>query len=159
MARRFHRLRDQVRYELDGALECLGRIDWQICGQLPILPFSAVRLESLLLALGGDSIIALQVSPELRRTACMTCFGFDHIVNVSPDDRKSRTLKARNALGIEPSPMMRSILFSNGNEQILFAVAHHLVMDLVAWRIIIADTEALLTATTVALSLTARKIS
>lgn len=55
---------------------------------------------------------------------------------------------AQRRLEAQTGPVFAAILFDNnvrGNGQLLFLVAHHLVIDLMSWRIILGDLETILT--------------
>ncbi|CAH0027398.1 unnamed protein product [Clonostachys rhizophaga] len=52
--------------------------------------------------------------------------------------------RCREALNIERGPIISAVLFGNPRSQCLFITAHHLVIDLVSWRILLEDLEALL---------------
>uniref|UniRef100_A0A0B7KPS8 Carrier domain-containing protein n=1 Tax=Bionectria ochroleuca TaxID=29856 RepID=A0A0B7KPS8_BIOOC len=52
--------------------------------------------------------------------------------------------RCREALNIERGPVISAVLLNNPRSQCLFVTAHHLVIDLVSWRILLADLEALL---------------
>lgn len=51
----------------------------------------------------------------------------------------------QKSIDLESGPVFAGDLFSTGNDQFLFLTAHHLVVDLVSWRIILKDLEDYLT--------------
>jgi non-ribosomal peptide synthase protein (TIGR01720 family) len=53
----------------------------------------------------------------------------------------------QKSLDIRDGPVFAANLFNTGSEQVLFMVAHHLVVDLVSWGMIIQDLEDLLGST------------
>jgi amino acid adenylation domain-containing protein/non-ribosomal peptide synthase protein (TIGR01720 family) len=55
--------------------------------------------------------------------------------------------RCRNTLDITNGPVLAGALIESPDKQCLFLVVHHLVVDLVSWRIILQDLETLLTAT------------
>ncbi|SCO04560.1 non-ribosomal peptide synthetase [Fusarium fujikuroi] len=57
--------------------------------------------------------------------------------------REALMLKARESLDIESGPLLRAQLFDGQVEQgmLLFIVSHHLVVDLVSWRVILEELE------------------
>lgn len=57
--------------------------------------------------------------------------------------------KTQESLDINHGPVFASVLFNaRSDEQILFLTAHHLVVDVVSWRIILGDLEEILTSPT-----------
>lgn len=65
---------------------------------------------------------------------------------VSTQDQATPEIADSQAcLDASNGPMFAADLFDvNGNEQLLFMVAHHLVVDLVSWRVILEDVEEML---------------
>lgn len=64
------------------------------------------------------------------------------------DELESVISEAQNGLDIEKGPVFGATLFEKSDfndEQLLFLVAHHLVIDLVSWRVIMHDLETVLT--------------
>lgn len=49
--------------------------------------------------------------------------------------------RCRENLNIEQGPLVATVLFDNGKQQSLFLTIHHLVIDLVSWRIILQELE------------------
>jgi amino acid adenylation domain-containing protein/non-ribosomal peptide synthase protein (TIGR01720 family) len=73
---------------------------------------------------------------------------FEHFPNASDyKQREALMLRARESLDIESGPLLRAQLFDGQDEQgmLLFIVSHHLVVDLVSWRVILEELEASLT--------------
>jgi hypothetical protein len=69
---------------------------------------------------------------------CMshTCSDYQQVASVIQDQRGS--------LDPTAGPLVVAVLFEVNGEQTLFIVIHHLVVDLVSWRIILGDLETLL---------------
>lgn len=68
-------------------------------------------------------------------------FTFD-TVGISDDDSLEKHANmVQDRLNIEDGPVFTATLVSRGENQYLYMVAHHLVIDLVSWRIIIQDLE------------------
>ncbi|KAL6153491.1 NRPS [Exserohilum turcicum] len=67
---------------------------------------------------------------------------------VSRDEQKQRMLQARQSLNLFDGPIVRAQLFTNttGKDSLLFIVAHHIVIDLVSWRVIVEELEAFIAA-------------
>ena len=66
--------------------------------------------------------------------------------NVTLDQVKPCIEEARTGLDVEQGPLLAADLVSvNGHEQYFFVVAHHLVVDMVSWTVIMQDLEELLT--------------
>ena len=62
-----------------------------------------------------------------------------------PDDIAGIVASARAKLDIQHGPLMAAALIDQGNSsQLLFISIHHLVIDLVSWRVLLQDLEALL---------------
>jgi non-ribosomal peptide synthase protein (TIGR01720 family) len=78
------------------------------------------------------------VSPEITGS-----YHFQ-VHEVSQDQVAPIISKAQTSLDIENGPVFAVNLFSDRNEQYISMVAHHLVIDLVSWRIILGDLEELL---------------
>jgi amino acid adenylation domain-containing protein/non-ribosomal peptide synthase protein (TIGR01720 family) len=53
--------------------------------------------------------------------------------------------RCRSALDITAGPLLAAVLIDKPGEQNLFITIHHLVVDLVSWRVILHDLQALLT--------------
>lgn len=70
--------------------------------------------------------------------------------DLSRDEQKRRMLQARRSLNLFEGPVMRAQLFENSAEKhsLLFIVAHHIVIDLVSWRVIVEELEASIAALT-----------
>lgn len=52
---------------------------------------------------------------------------------------------SRNLLNIETGPLLSAVVFNASGFQSLFLAIHHLVVDLVSWRVLLQDLEELLT--------------
>ena len=69
----------------------------------------------------------------------------DHQIT-SLEDSRDIILAAQTSLHIESDPVFAvELMTTRSGEQYLFVVAHHLVVDLVSWRIILQDLEDMLT--------------
>ncbi|KAI9848835.1 MAG: NRPS [Sclerophora amabilis] len=67
------------------------------------------------------------------------------------EEMMSLVASRQSELDIESGPIFTADLFKfPGDEQVLFLVAHHLVIDLVSWRIILQDLEEILESGTLA---------
>ncbi|KAK2612057.1 hypothetical protein QQS21_001906 [Conoideocrella luteorostrata] len=53
--------------------------------------------------------------------------------------------QCRERLNIETGPILAAVLFDNPQSQTVFITVHHLVIDLVSWRILLEELECLLT--------------
>lgn len=70
---------------------------------------------------------------------------FDHFSVRSTKGIGSLAQSLEEGLDIQHGPLFRVALFDIGNEnQVLFLVAHHLIIDLVSWRVLLQDMETLL---------------
>lgn len=68
------------------------------------------------------------------------------VVNCSSSSESSQQImKCRQRLDISNGPIIAAILIQEPDSQSLFITAHHLVVDLVSWRVILKDLEDLLT--------------
>lgn len=82
------------------------------------------------------------ISPDIRESYAL------HSEECFDDSAVSSAIaRCRNTLDITKGPVLAGALIDNPDEQCLFLVVHHLVVDLVSWRIILQDLETLLTAT------------
>ncbi|CAI6312177.1 unnamed protein product [Periconia digitata] len=63
--------------------------------------------------------------------------------DLSRKDQKRRMLEARRSLNLFNGPIVRAQLFKGPAEKgsLLFIVAHHIVIDLVSWRVIVEELE------------------
>ncbi|KAF1351551.1 hypothetical protein EJ07DRAFT_137784 [Lizonia empirigonia] len=70
--------------------------------------------------------------------------------DLSRDEQKQRMLHARQSLNLFDGPIVRAQLFEKPAEKhsLLFIVAHHIVIDLVSWRVIVEELEASIAALT-----------
>ncbi|KAM0193804.1 hypothetical protein ACHAPI_007459 [Fusarium lateritium] len=73
---------------------------------------------------------------ESVRCMSHTCSDYQQVASVIQDQRSS--------LDPTAGPLVVAVLFEVNGEQTLFIVIHHLVVDLVSWRIILGDLETLL---------------
>lgn len=62
-----------------------------------------------------------------------------------PTEAVDRIRQTQQSLNIEVGPVLAGDLFNIGHDQYLFLTAHHLVIDLVSWRIVLKDLEDYLT--------------
>lgn len=63
-------------------------------------------------------------------------------ISISQQEMLQRTLACQSTLNITCGPVFAANLYGvKGESQYLFLVAHHLVIDLVSWRVILADLE------------------
>ncbi|KAK4126781.1 non-ribosomal peptide synthetase [Parathielavia appendiculata] len=58
-----------------------------------------------------------------------------------PLDAAEKISQTQQALNLENGPVFAGDLFNVGDDQYLFLTAHHLVIDLVSWRIVLKDIE------------------
>ncbi|KAL2134934.1 hypothetical protein VTI74DRAFT_10341 [Chaetomium olivicolor] len=58
-----------------------------------------------------------------------------------PPEAAEQIRQTQQSLNLENGPVFAGDLFNIGNEQYLFLTAHHLVIDLVSWRIVLKDLE------------------
>ena len=64
---------------------------------------------------------------------------------LSEDQTKALVKQAQTSLDVERGPLIIAHLYNlEDGQQLLFMVAHHLVIDLVSWRIILSDLEDLM---------------
>lgn len=80
-------------------------------------------------------------------------FKFQHHHCSSLSDSIETLDELQASLNISQGPLLTSCLLELSDGQALFLAAHHLVVDLVSWRVILADLEKLLAATSGATSL------
>ncbi|KAJ5742214.1 hypothetical protein N7533_011623 [Penicillium manginii] len=79
---------------------------------------------------------------------------FQHYDRVTSDQMVAAVNKSQLSLDITKGPVFRCDLFTTtSGEQLLFLVAHHLVIDLVSWRIVLQELEELLQSPTSSTSL------
>lgn len=70
---------------------------------------------------------------------------FDYFSAREMKEIESLAQGLEEGLDIQYGPLLRVALFDVGNEnQVLFLVAHHLIIDLVSWRVLLHDMETLL---------------
>ncbi|KAI1811266.1 hypothetical protein GGS20DRAFT_123086 [Poronia punctata] len=65
--------------------------------------------------------------------------------SISKSTKAGDVRRCRERLNIQTGPLLAAVLFDDSEGQSLFITAHHLVIDLVSWRIILEDLEGLLT--------------
>ena len=58
-----------------------------------------------------------------------------------PAEAAEQIHQTQQSLDVENGPVFAGDLFNIGNEQYVFLTAHHLVIDLVSWRIVLKDLE------------------
>ncbi|GAB1316362.1 hypothetical protein MFIFM68171_06572 [Madurella fahalii] len=58
-----------------------------------------------------------------------------------PTEATERISETQQSLDLENGPVFAGDLFNIGDEQYVFLTAHHLVIDLVSWRVILKDLE------------------
>lgn len=79
-----------------------------------------------------------------------------HIGEVDSTDRTDPEIaqsivQCRERIDIEKGPLVSGVLFSGTNNQSLFLSIHHLVIDLVSWRVLLEEMEHLITTGTTSL--------
>ncbi|OJZ79694.1 hypothetical protein ASPFODRAFT_555216 [Aspergillus luchuensis CBS 106.47] len=80
--------------------------------------------------------VSAQVDGSYRYRCCQVA---------SLDDARDILSASQRSLDLQHGPLLAADLIDvNGSQQYLFLVAHHLVIDLVSWRIILGDLEELL---------------
>ena len=75
-------------------------------------------------------------------------FHFNHVKGqeLTEQTKAEAIIQCRSRIDIEKGPLLAAALFDEGSgRQSLFLALHHLVVDLVSWRIILQDLEELLT--------------
>ncbi|KAJ5520326.1 nonribosomal peptide synthase [Penicillium fimorum] len=75
-------------------------------------------------------------------------FHLSHALGTTPTTRSKKAgdmRRCRERLNIETGPLLAAVMFDDAEGQSLFIAAHHLVIDLVSWRIILEELEVLLT--------------
>ncbi|UDD65029.1 NRPS [Aspergillus flavus] len=79
------------------------------------------------------------------QTEAAQCYHY-HVTRIEePNQVKDVLNSAQKRLDIEKGPLISFDLIQTVDSQFLFLVAHHLVVDLVSWRILIEELEELLT--------------
>lgn len=71
-------------------------------------------------------------------------FHISHLLDKQPGDQAAAIKHCRNLLDIEHGPLIAAVLFG-GDTKSIFITIHHMVVDLVSWRILLQDLERLLT--------------
>lgn len=83
----------------------------------------------------------------MQRAVPMSEAGFhlEHHPDVSSTSEQTRLMKqARESLNLFDGPVIRAQLFGDGrqgSDPVLFVVAHHIIVDLVSWRIVLEELE------------------
>ncbi|UKZ78669.1 NRPS [Trichoderma virens FT-333] len=77
-------------------------------------------------------------------------YEFSHFRNLSPSDMANAIAQGREKLDIKRGPLFVAALFDDANGQSLFLGIHHLIVDLMSWRILLQDLEELLTVGSIA---------
>ncbi|KAK2062054.1 amino acid adenylation [Colletotrichum caudatum] len=72
-------------------------------------------------------------------------YQFEYHPSTTSDLRARLMLESRSSLSAEEGPLIRVSMFEGSGVQYLFLVIHHLVVDLVSWRIILEELESSLT--------------
>ena len=67
----------------------------------------------------------------------------------SGSDTAQIIAQCRESLDIEYGPLLAAVLFDDTEPQTLFLTIHHLVVDLVSWRVLFQELEELLTLGTI----------
>lgn len=68
-------------------------------------------------------------------------FRFEHYQVSSLEDAKPAAENIRNELDIRNGPVFAAVILDCGIDRFILLIAHHLIVDLVSWRIIIQDLE------------------
>ncbi|CAA9959565.1 hypothetical protein PTMSG1_02982 [Pyrenophora teres f. maculata] len=84
----------------------------------------SIGLDDSFFRLGGDSITAMQISSSAQVAEAMR--------------------QSRGSLDIERGPLLAAVLCDISGGQSLFVAIHHLVVDLVSWRVLLGELEDLL---------------
>jgi amino acid adenylation domain-containing protein/non-ribosomal peptide synthase protein (TIGR01720 family) len=77
-----------------------------------------------------------------------TSFHLGQVLGTAPTSRSRKAddmRRCRERLNIQTGPLLAAVLFDDAEGQSLFIAAHHLVIDLVSWRILLEELEMLLT--------------
>nr|XP_036577763.1 NRPS protein [Colletotrichum truncatum]KAF6784822.1 NRPS protein [Colletotrichum truncatum] len=85
----------------------------------------------------GESSWKQQISSDTTTTFSLT--------EASNEDKAVVINQCRSLLDIERGPLLAAVLFDEGDYQSIFISVHHLVVDLVSWRVLLQDFEQLLT--------------
>lgn len=75
---------------------------------------------------------------------CAESFELQHLQSSNNIEIVECLTQSRRDLNIETGPIMKTVLCETGESQQLFVTIHHLVIDLVSWRIILEELECLL---------------
>ncbi|KAH9205017.1 condensation domain-containing protein [Leptodontidium sp. 2 PMI_412] len=125
----------------------------EIWAQVLNLDAASIGVDDSFFRLGGDSITAMQVS--------RTNHGRweQHLVSDIPSSFRIRAVEGkavtsvnqarairqcREMLDIKRGPLLAALFFDQPGSQSLFITIHHLVVDLVSWRVLLQDLESLL---------------
>ncbi|XP_014550476.1 hypothetical protein COCVIDRAFT_31812, partial [Bipolaris victoriae FI3] len=71
-------------------------------------------------------------------------FAVQYVQSSDPEVITQAIADCRSSLDIENGPVLAAVLCDEGGQQSLFTVAHHLVIDLVSWRVLLEELEELL---------------
>ncbi|KFZ17889.1 hypothetical protein V502_04376 [Pseudogymnoascus sp. VKM F-4520 (FW-2644)] len=71
-------------------------------------------------------------------------FAVQHVEPRDSGEISQAILQSRSSLDIESGPVMAAVLCDVGQRQSLFVAVHHLVVDLVSWRVLLEELEDLL---------------
>lgn len=77
-----------------------------------------------------------RITPEVLGSYQFRCHTATSMDSITPITRT-----AMESLNFQGGPLFVAELFNDGGENKIFLTAHHLVIDLVSWRIILADLE------------------
>ncbi|GKU12960.1 unnamed protein product, partial [Fusarium langsethiae] len=107
--------------------------------------YSLVRHHAMLRARFVKSSSGEWMQRILPEDECHLAFEYFPDV-VAFKQKESVMLRARESLDIEHGPLLRAQLFEGQGEHgmLLFIVSHHLIVDLVSWRVILEEVEAYL---------------
>ncbi|RYP90225.1 hypothetical protein DL770_003646 [Monosporascus sp. CRB-9-2] len=109
-----------------------------------VLPRSMIRDNSLQLSpmqmlKNKKGIWEQRLAPDVRASVCL------HVRESDVSDTAQVIAQCREGLDIENGPLFAAVLFDDTRSQKLFLTAHHLVVDLVSWRVLLLELEELLT--------------
>ncbi|KAI0568438.1 Condensation multi-domain protein, partial [Pyrenophora tritici-repentis] len=71
-------------------------------------------------------------------------FAATHLPSKDIHDAEEAIRQSWSLLDIQSGPVLSAVLFGEGEQQSLFITAHHLVIDLVSWRVLLEELEDLL---------------
>ncbi|KAF7574079.1 EntF, Non-ribosomal peptide synthetase module protein [Pyrenophora tritici-repentis] len=139
--------------ELYFRLESSGRACFDQCFLLEVS--SSVNMESLRIAfktlVQRHSILRAQFSQRTgggwQQHICDRAddsFTIEYVQSTDQDDFLRAMLQSRSQLDIQKGPILAAALFDEDQRQLLFITVHHLVIDLVSWRVLLEELEDLL---------------